>query len=72
MDHESKTIKPRSTEILIQYVCDDCVGHGYVPISEREVDVCSKCSGTGLTDKPVASDWYDDVVYIKGQRYVRG
>ena len=72
MDHESKTIKARSTEILIQYVCDDCVGHGYVPISDREVDACPKCEGTGLTNQPVVSGWYDDVVYVKGQRYVRG
>lgn len=72
MDRGSETKKHRSSSIIIQYVCDDCVGHGYVPINDREVDVCSKCSGTGLTDKPVASDWYDDVVYIKGQRYVRG
>ena len=72
MDHESKTIKPRPTEILIQYVCDDCVGHGYVPVSDREVDACPKCEGTGLTNQPVVSGWYDDVVYVKGQRYVRG
>jgi DnaJ-class molecular chaperone len=69
MDRESKT---RSTAIRIQYVCDDCVGHGYVPVSDREVNACPKCEGTGLTSQPVVSGWYDDVVYVKGQRYVRG
>jgi Zn-finger nucleic acid-binding protein len=48
------------------------VGHGYVPISDREVDACPKCEGTGLTNQPAVSGWYDDVVYVKGQRYVRG
>ena len=51
MDRESKT---RSTAIRIQYVCDDCVGHGYVPVSDREVNACPKCEGTGLTSQPVA------------------
>ena len=72
MDHGPTTGKPRSSAIIIQYVCDDCAGHGYVPVSNQEIDSCSKCAGTGLTDKPVVSGWYDDVIYVKGDRYVRG
>lgn len=62
----------RTTSIQIQYVCDDCVGHGYVPVNEYEIDTCTKCAGTGLTEMPVTSGWYDDVIYVKGDRYVRG
>ena len=62
----------RSSSIQIQYVCDECVGHGYVPVNECEIDTCTKCAGTGLTAMPVTSGWHDDVIYVKGDRYVKG
>mgnify|MGYP003135648341 CR=1 FL=1 len=69
MNHVPSTVSSKS--LGIRYVCDDCAGHGYVPISSEEVDTCPKCKGEGLTDKPVTSGWYDDVIYVKGERYVR-
>ena len=41
-------------------------------LERREIDTCTKCAGTGLTAMPVTSGWYDDVIYVKGDRYVRG
>ena len=51
------TINPlRSSNITLQYTCEDCVGYGNQPISETEVVTCSTCNGVGWTDLPNSQD----------------
>ena len=34
----------------LQYECEDCVGEGYIPISNEEVVTCKECGGRGWTE----------------------
>tara|TARA_R110000850_G_scaffold140767_1_gene262330 strand:+ start:324 stop:524 length:201 start_codon:yes stop_codon:yes gene_type:complete len=46
----------RSSNITLQYTCEDCAGYGNQPISEEEVVSCSTCNGAGWTDLPNNQD----------------
>jgi DnaJ-class molecular chaperone len=34
----------------LQYECEECVGHGNIPISCEEVVTCPSCGGRGWTE----------------------
>jgi DnaJ-class molecular chaperone len=34
----------------LQYECEECVGHGNIPISCDEVITCQSCGGRGWTE----------------------
>jgi DnaJ-class molecular chaperone len=34
----------------LQYECEDCVGHGYIPINNAELSTCEECGGRGWTE----------------------
>ena len=31
----------------LQFECEECVGEGYIPISNEEVVTCKQCGGRG-------------------------
>jgi len=34
----------------LQFECEECVGEGYIPISNEEVVTCKECVGRGWTE----------------------
>ena len=34
----------------LQFECEECVGEGYIPISNEEVVTCKECGGRGWTE----------------------
>ena len=40
----------KDSGVTLQYECEECVGHGNIPISCEEVVTCPSCGGRGWTE----------------------
>ena len=40
----------QDTSSTLQFECEECVGHGCIPISDEEVKTCEECVGRGWTE----------------------
>ena len=38
------------TSATLQFECEECVGHGCIPISNEQVVTCKECGGRGWTE----------------------